>query len=340
VIPPLLDELLRARAPTGFEAEVAAVVRREASAFAEVSGDVHGSTTAVVRGTAGGGLLAVFAHCDEVGAMVSHVDADGFLSLHKLGDWSAGTLVDQRVEVIARSGAVPGVVSRRSTRGRPAWADLYVDIGAADEADALGLVALGDPVVTVGAPVELAAGRIASRACDNRVSLYAGLEALRLLAADPPPWDVALVASVQEERSSAGAGTTAFRLAPDAAIVLDVTWATDTPDASPHEHGHHPLGSGTAILRGPTVHQALAGRLVEAAQGLGDPFTIEVAERSLTDADVVYLAGAGVPSCVASIPMRRYHSPAETVQLSDVDACRRLVEAFARGLEPGVDLAR
>jgi putative aminopeptidase FrvX len=47
-----------------------------------------------------------------------------------------------------------------------------------------------------------------------------------------------------------------------------------------------------------------------------------------------------VPTCIASIPMRRYHSPAETVQLSDADACRRLVEAFARGLEPGLDLSR
>jgi putative aminopeptidase FrvX len=38
--------------------------------------------------------------------------------------------------------------------------------------------------------------------------------------------------------------------------------------------------------------------------------------------------------------MRRYHSPAETVQLSDIDASIRLVEAFARGLEPGLDLRR
>ena len=55
--------------PTGFEGPVAAIIRREAAAFAEVSDDVHGSTTAVVRGTAGGGLLAVFAHCDEVARM-------------------------------------------------------------------------------------------------------------------------------------------------------------------------------------------------------------------------------------------------------------------------------
>ena len=97
MIPPLLDELLRAVAPSGFEEEVAAIVRREASAFAEVNGDVLGSTAALVRGTVGGRLLAIFAHCDEIGAMVSHVDDDGLLALHRLGSWNAATLVDQRV---------------------------------------------------------------------------------------------------------------------------------------------------------------------------------------------------------------------------------------------------
>jgi putative aminopeptidase FrvX len=340
VIPPLLDELLRAIGPTGFEEEVAAIVRREASAFAEVSGDLLGSTTAVVRGTAGGKLLAIVAHCDEVGAMVSHVDDDGLLALHKLGDWVATTLVDQRVEVRARNGRVPGVVCNRTKKGKPLWSDVYVDLGVSNREEALARVAPGDPLVVVGPPIELAGGRLVSKSCDNRVSLWAGLEALRALAARQPTWDVALVASVQEERSYAGARTTAFRLAPDAALVLDVTWATDTPGANPRENGHHPLGSGPAVLRGPPVHPALADRLVEEAERLGDPYTIEVADASLTDADLVYLAGAGVPTCIASIPMRRYHSPAETVQLSDAEACTRLVEAFARGLEPGLDLIR
>ena len=341
MIPPLLDELLRAAGPTGFEGPIAKIVRREAGAFADIGDDVHGSTTAVVRGTAGGGLLAVFAHCDEVGAMVSHVDDDGgFLSLHCLGTWEAQTLVDQRIEVIARAGKVSGVVGKRGTKRKPAWADLYVDVGAEGRDDALRLIALGDPVVVVGPPVELAGGRFASKACDNRVSVYVALEALRVLAADPPPWDVAVVASVQEEGSYAGATTSAFRLAPDAALVLDVTWATDTPGASPHEHGHHPLGSGAAILRGPAVHPALFDRALGQAVAGGIPHTVEVAQTSLTDADSVYVAGAGVPTAVVSTPMRRYHSPAETVQLSDIEASIRLMTAFARSLEPGFDLRR
>lgn len=340
MIPPLLDELLRAIGPTGFEEEVAAIVRREASGFAEVSGDVLGSTTAVVRGAAGGRLLAIVAHCDEVGAMVSHVDGDGLLSLHGLGSWAAATLVSQRVEVRARAGRVPGVVGTRTKKGKPAWSDLYVDIGVSGREEALSIVGLGDPVVVVGPPVELAGGRIASKSCDNRVGVYTGLEVLRALAADPPPWDVALIATVQEEGSYAGAQTAAFRLAPDAALVLDVTWATDTPDAGPAEHGDHPLGSGPAILRGPAVHPTLFDSLVAVAREREIPHTVEVAAKSLTDADAVHVAGGGVATCVVSVPMRRYHAPSETVQLTDIEHTRALAEAFARGLEPGLDLIR
>lgn len=340
MIPPLLDELLRAIGPTGFEEEAATIVRREASHFAEVSGDVLGSTTAVVRGTAGGRLLAIAAHCDEVGAMVSHVDDDGLLSLHGLGDWAAATLVDQRVEVRARAGRVPGVVGVRTKKGKPAWSDLYVDIGVSSREEALASLALGDPAVVVGPPVELAGGRIASKSCDNRVCVYVALEVLRALAADPPPWDVALIATVQEEGTYAGAQTAAFRLAPDVALVLDVTWATDTPDAGPHAYGDHPLGSGPAILRAPVVHPELFDSLVAVARELAIPHTVEVAAKSLTDADATQVTGGGVASCVASIPMRRYHAPSETVQLSDVEHTRALVEAFARALEPGLDLSR
>jgi putative aminopeptidase FrvX len=93
-------------------------------------------------------------------------------------------------------------------------------------------------------------------------------------------------------------------------------------------------------MRGPSVHPALTARLVGVAERLEAPFTHEVASRSLTDADPILATGAGAATCVASIPMRRYHAPTETVQLSDVEACRRVVEAFVRELEPDVDLTR
>ncbi len=339
-IPSLLDELLRAPGPSGSEDAVSAIVRREAAAFAEVSGDVNGSTTAVVRGTAGGPLLAIFTHVDEIGMAVSHVEGDGQLAVLRLAHWSAAAAVGQRVEILSREGRVPGVVARRAREGELEWTGIYVDLGAASEEEALQLVTPGDSAVLCGPPLELAGDAIVSKGLDNRASVFAALDALRRLAAEPPGCDVALVASVQEEGSGLGAETSSSRLAPDLALVVDVTWATDVAAADVRLHGAHALGSGATVMRSPTVHPRLAELLLEAAGEADIAHTIEVAKATHTDADVVHRAGAGVPTAVVSIPLRYMHTANEMARLADIEACSQLIEAFARRLQPGLDLIR
>lgn len=339
-VPALLDELLRAPGPSGGEEPVSAVVRRECAAFAEVEGDLSGSTVALVRGTGGGPLLALFAHVDAIGVAVSHVEPDGHLAVLRLASWSAAAAVGQRMEILAGERRVPGVVARRSAEGDLDWTGVYVDIGASSADEALALVTPGDPAVLVGSPVELAGGRLLSAALDNRASVYAALEALRRLAADPPACDVALVACVQEEGSGLGAATASFRLQPGLALVADVTWATDVPAADARPHGAHALGSGPAIMRGPVVHPRVAALLLEAARAESIAHTIEVAKATQTDADEIHRTGAGVPTGVVSIPLRYMHTAGEVAQLSDVEDCSRLLEAFARRVEPGLDLTR
>ena len=48
----------------------------------------------------------------------------------------------------------------------------------------------------------------------------------------------------------------------------------------------------------------------------------------------------GIPTALVSIPLRRMHTAVETVQLSDLEDTVRLLVAFLRRLEPGLDLAR
>ena len=97
----------------------------------------------------------------------------------------------------------------------------------------------------------------------------------------------------------------------------------------------HPLGSGPAILRGPTMNPGVVDLLVDAAEAEGISYTLEVAARvSMTDADEIHNANAGIATAVVSIPLRYMHSPIEVVQLDDVEACARLAAAFARKLGP------
>ena len=340
-IPPLLDELLRAPGPTGLEDAVGAIVRREAAALgAEVEADVLGSTVARVRGTDGSRLLALVAHTDQVGVSVTHAFEDGLLGVARLANWEAASAVGQRFVILAGDDEVPAVAIRDG-EGEVSWPQIRLDVGVDGRDSALSLVRIGDPAVLVGPPVELAGGRVAAAALDDRTGLYAALEALRRLAADPPAWDVALVATTQEEGEVAGgARTAAERLRPDVAVVVEVTYATGAAGADPVEWGHHDLGDGPAVFRGPVVSPLVTDGLlaVAAAESIGH--CIETGRVTSSDADEVFAAAGGIPTGMVSIPLRSMHTANEVVDLADVDATSRLLEAYARSLEPDISFAR
>jgi endoglucanase len=342
--PPLLHALLIAPGPSGYEAAPAAAWRAAAEGFASVDGDVMGSQVARVVGTAGGPLLAVVGHIDEIGLLVTHVDDEGFLHFVGIGGWDAQILVGQRVTLATRDGPVPGVIGkkpihllREDDRKKPAEIrDLHIDVGAKDGDDARGLVRVGDAAVIAGEPVELPNGRLTSRSLDNRLGAFVALEAARLVAeAGGAPGEVAAVAAVQEEITLAGSRTTAYGLEPAVAIAVDVTHATDAPGIEKRELGSSPLGAGAVISRGSTLHPRVFELLHEAAEAEGLPFVVQASARSTgTDADAIHISRAGVPTGVVSIPLRYMHSPVEVVQLDDVEVCARLIAAFARRLDP------
>ena len=149
------------------------------------------------------------------------------------------------------------------------------------------------------------------------------------------------MAAAQEETTFGGSRTSAFSLAPDAAIVVDVTHATDAPGIEVKESGKHELGSGPVISRGSTLNQALFELLFETAQKERIPFTIEASARATgTDADAVHVSRSGVPTALVSIPLRYMHSPVELVQLDDVRACARLIAAAALRLDEQTSFGR
>jgi len=345
--PPLLNELLRAGAPSGYEGPAAAVWR-EAASFAELSTDGIGSSIARVGEAAP--LLAVVGHIDEIGLVITHIDEKGFLWFAPVGGWDPQILVGQRVEIRGGDGVVPGVVGRKPIHLLEAeqrkkvveLKGLHIDVGAADRDEAADLVRVGDPVVVAAEPVAVAGERLVSRAMDNRLGAYVALESLRRCReGDGPAGSFAAVAAVQEEIGLFGARTAAFELRPDVAIAVDVTHATDAPGVDEKEIGSHPLGSGPAIGRGSTLSPKVFELLVETAEAEGIEHSISASGRGTsTDADVLQISRSGIPTGLVSIPLRYMHSPVEMVDLRDVEATVELLAAFASRLTTDVDLSR
>jgi putative aminopeptidase FrvX len=348
-LPDLLERLLTTPGPSGEERAAAAVWREAAQSVGEVSTDALGSSWVRVPGTGGGPSLALVGHIDEIGMVVTHLGDDGLAALRPIGGFDPHVMLGQRVHILARGGAIPGVVGARFQKRKRGddrkpldYDDLFLDVGAKDGDELRGLVRPGDLLVWHGAPLALRGDRFASRSFDNRIGCYVALEAARRIGGQGgAPGDVIAVAAVQEEVGDfAGSRTTAFGIEPDVALAIDVTRATDIRGGDHEDEGTIVLGGGPRLTRGPTIHPDVFELLHDMAEAEGIPFGIEVTRgNTWTDADAVYLSRRGVPTGLVSIPLRYMHSPVETADLGDVEAAVRLIVAFALGLKPGMSFA-
>ena len=176
-------------------------------------------------------------------------------------------------------GAVPGVIARRvKDDEKVEWEQLYVDIGARDGEEARALVEPGDPMVVVGAPVELAGGRVASRSLDDRAGVYVALEALRRLDGA----NVAVVAAAQEElgarRSAGGRCTGSGRTS------RSCSTSPTRPTWAPTARAPAATTSSAAARRssaGPAMNPRVLELLLEAAREEGIEHTVEVGREDL-----------------------------------------------------------
>jgi len=343
----LIDRLLDARGPSGYETEAAAAWREEAASFAAKTwSDVHGNSYAAINpGAAPRVMLA--GHIDEIGLMVNHIDEQGYLWVKSVGGWDAQVLVGQRVEIMAETGLVAGVVGRRAIHlirgddGEKAvkLKDLWIDIGAANAEDARARVSIGDVAVIRSDILDLNEDLVAARSVDDRVGAFVVLEALRRAAEKGCSAHVVAAATVQEEigyMAAGGARTGSYGVDPDVGIVVDVTHATDHPSVDEKEHGDIRLGGGPVLARGAAINPVVFRRLARAAEDAGLAVQIQaIPAMTGTDADAIRMSRAGVATGLVSIPNRYMHSPNQIVSRRDLDQAAEIIADFLAGLSDG-----
>lgn len=345
----LLARLLDAPGPSGFE-RTPARLWRDAAAFADdVTVDVNGNSHATVRPAADAPARVMFAgHIDEIGVMLVHIDDDGYCWFDVIGGWDSQVFVGQRVTLLGKDGPVPGVIGKQAIHLMDQAArdklskvhDLWIDIGATSRDQALERVEVGTAGVIGGMMQRFPNDRIVSRSLDNRIGAYVVLEALRLLASDRPKVAVTAVATTQEEIAYTGGGarTSATALEAVAAIVVDVTHATDSPSVEKKRHGDVKLGLGPVLSRGAAVNPVVFERLLATARREQIPVQVQAAPRFTgTDADAIFTAHRGIATGLVSVPLRYMHSPSEMAALADITNAARLLAGFARSVDAGED---
>ncbi len=281
----------------------------------------------------------IAAHLDEIGFMVKFIDDNGFLRLHPVGGWDPRSMVAQRVYVHGYAGQtllgalMPAakpihLLNAEDLNKPPKVEEFFVDLGLpADEVKAL--VEIGDQV-TMARTCERIGNNVISKTLDDRVCVFAMIEALRVLGEHS--CDIYAVATTQEEVGLRGATTAAQAIKPDVGIALDITLANDFPGPSDYEQITR-LGQGTAIkLMDSSLicHPKLVRHFRDVADKHNIKYQLEILSRGGTDAGGIQRQNGGVPSFTLSIPTRYVHTVNETASVTDIQGT---IDLLARYLE-------
>jgi endoglucanase len=217
----------------------------------------------------------------------------------------------------------------------PKMKELWIDIGSASEAETRTLVRVGDLVTPEPCLRELRNGRISGVAMDDRAGLWVIMNALKQVAAAQPTVRVVAVSAVQEEIGLRGATTSAHRVAPDIAIAVDVTHATDCPGIDQNEFGRIEIGKGPVIVRGPNANPRVVDLLLSQADARSIPVQINaLGYPASNDGAAIQVAGEGCATGLVTIPNRYMHSPVELVAESDLRQAADLIAAFCLAVSP------
>lgn len=334
-----LKTLLETPSPSGFETKGQRVWADYVRPFADkVRSDPYGNVYATLNPDAAPKILLA-GHADELGLMINYISDDGFIYFKGIGGVDRAMLRGQRVIIHGQDGPVPGVTGHLAIHMQepddrkkvPEFHEVFIDIGVKSRAEALRLVRVGDPITHDANVVRLEGNRIAARGCDNRIGTWAAAEALRIISGkkDKLAASVVSVSTIQEENGLYGATMAGYRAQPNAALVVDVTHATDIPICSKTKHGDVKLGGGPVISIGSSNHPVLIERLRKVADDKNIPLQYEANPRFTgTDADAIFLQHGGIPTVSIGLPNRYMHSSVEVIELTDLQAVAELLAAF------------
>lgn len=324
-----LKALLPIYGPSGRESRVADAIEEMVRPYVdEVSRDVMGNLTAVKRG--GGKKIMLAAHMDQIGFMVTHIDKNGFLRVTQVGGVPPVWVLF--IPVVFENGTtgVVGYETKVDSYDKLKHENLYIDIGAHTREEAEARVQIGDMAVFASLITE-SGHHISSGAMDDRSGCAILVEVLKRVKNSP--YDIYAVFTTQEEVGTRGSHTSAYAIAPELGLAIDITPCPDTPEST--RICSVEIGKGPAIkVRDNSLlgHPRVRRWLEDAARAHSIPYQYEVLTFGGTDAGSIQASREGVPSGVLSVPTRFGHSLSETIDKSDFEAIIDLIAA-ALGME-------
>jgi len=265
-----LKKLLGVASPSGYEKNAALLWKNKAREFANmVYGDIHGNSIALAWNPKSNFLATNFlatkimlaGHIDEIGFIISNINTEeGFLYFQAIGGFDPQILPGQRVKVFTKTGEIiSGCIGRtpihllsdEEKKQVVKIENLWIDVCGKDNALP---VSIGDYAV-IDYPPELCGNILMARGLDDRIGAFIVLETLKAIDKEKIGNAIYAVATVQEEIGLRGATTSAFGIEPHIGIAVDVTFATDHPQAKKERTNIKLFISRKMVVRAPPSEQ-------------------------------------------------------------------------------------
>ncbi len=282
--------------------------------------------------------LMLDAHIDQVAFVVTDIDNKGFLTLKNVGGIDIRSLPSRRVTVHGKEKitAVFCATPPHLSKGDTAYeniSDIKLDTALGERAE--DIVSVGDYVTFAGTPKELLGSKVCGRSFDNRTAVACLITVAEMLSDKKLPFNVAFVLSDGEELGLRGIRTASFKIDPDEAIAVDVSFG-DGIGIGNEECS--PLGSGAMIGIAPTLDSKISKKLTEICEHKKIPYTLEIMDgKTGTNADMISVNKEGVPTGTVSIPLRNMHTEVEIADIKDLQSvCNLLCEYALSGGTKGV----
>jgi len=302
-----------------------------------------------------GPRIAVVAHMDEIGYEVRSVAADGHLELETKGGGVLAYFLGHAALVHSANGMHPGVLELPEGWEKPdfQWPrgqrqTFRMDVGAQtpEQVSELGIKA-GDFVTIPKQYNKLLRNFASARSFDDRIGCAALVAATWALGQNPNQpggatknsasgggRDITFIWSTREELGLEGAAGAARNMASDGRVpqyvfAIDTFVSSDSPLES-KRFGDAILGHGfvvRAVDNSNIVPRDLAQKVVSLARSNNIPVQFGVTGGGNDGAAFLLYGSTDV---AMGWPLRYSHSPAEVIDLRDLDALARIVTAIAR----------
>jgi putative aminopeptidase FrvX len=286
--------------------------------------------------------ILVVAHLDEIGFEVKSISNDGRLEVEWRGGGDISFFAGHPVYVVSRNGLRLGVMELPNGWDQPGFewprgrqAVIRVDVGARtpEEVEKLG-IKVSDSITIPKKYRSLVGTRANGRSFDDRVGCAALISAVWALGGSLKDRDVTFVWSTGEEEGLLGAAAAAKRLAaegrtPDYVFAVDTFVSSDSPLES-KRFADAALGRGF-VIRAVDSSNIVPPQAVERLLDLARKGRIP-AQYGVTGGgnDGSAFLRFGAVDVALGWPLRYSHSPAEVIDVSDLDALARIIAAVAR----------